>query len=62
MTPEAMTAEVMIAAAMAAVTAVLAVLVGARYLSPAFRERAELPKYRFQASLKNMEKNDVESE
>lgn len=52
----------MIAAVIALTTLLLAVFVVARYGSPAFRARMELPKYRFQASLQNKENTNVESE
>jgi|HubBroStandDraft_5_1064220.scaffolds.fasta_scaffold159849_2 hypothetical protein len=57
----------MIAASILVVTLLLAAMIASRYLSPAFRERMELPKYRFQASLgrtpqETKENNDVKSE
>lgn len=41
----------MIAVSILIVTLLLAAMIALRYLSPAFRARMELPKYRFQASL-----------
>jgi hypothetical protein len=41
----------MIAASILIVTLLLAAMIGLRYFSPAFRDRMELPKYRFQKSL-----------
>lgn len=41
----------MIAASMVAVTALVAGLIAWRHFSPAFRARAESPKYKFQESL-----------
>jgi hypothetical protein len=45
------------------VTVLVAAMIGLRYLSPEFRARMELPKYRFQATLGRTikEKNDVKS-
>ena len=40
-----------IAVSILIVTLLLAAMIALRYLSPAFRARMELPKYRFQASL-----------
>jgi hypothetical protein len=48
----------MIAASILIVTLLLAAMIALRYLSPAFRARMELPKYRFQASLGRRLKND----
>ena len=41
----------LIAGSILIVTLLLAAMIALRYLSPAFRARMELPKYRFQASL-----------
>jgi hypothetical protein len=41
----------MIAVSILIVTLLLAGMIGLRYFSPAFRDRMELPKYRFLASL-----------
>jgi hypothetical protein len=41
----------MIAVSILIVTLLLAAMIGLRYFSPAFRDRMELPKYRFLASL-----------
>jgi hypothetical protein len=49
-----------IAVSILLVTALLAAMIGLRYFSPAFRERMELPKYRFQASLGTKENKNVE--
>ena len=43
------------------VTLLLAAMIALRHFSRPFRERMELPKYRFQASLGIKENNDVES-
>jgi hypothetical protein len=48
----------MIAASILIVTLLLAAMILLRYISPAFRERMELPKYRFQASLGIKENDD----
>lgn len=45
----------MIAVSILIVTLLLGAMIGLRYFSPDFRERMELPKYRFQASLGNEE-------
>jgi hypothetical protein len=50
----------MIAASILCATVLLAALIGLRYLSPVFRERMELPKYRFQETLRKQEPNDVQ--
>jgi hypothetical protein len=50
----------MIAISILLVSLLLAVMIALRYFSPVFRERMELPKYRFQASLgRNKENKDV---
>jgi hypothetical protein len=50
----------MIAVSILIVTLLLAAMISLRYISPAFRARMELPKYRFQASLESTkENNDV---
>jgi hypothetical protein len=49
-----------IAVSILLVTALLAAMIGLRYLSPVFRERMEQPKYRFQANLGTKEKKNVE--
>jgi hypothetical protein len=41
----------MIAVSILIVTLLLAAMIALRYLSPTFRARMELPKYRFQANL-----------
>lgn len=48
-----------IAISIVIVTLLVAGMIGLRYFSPAFRERMELPKYRFQASLGTKENEDV---
>jgi hypothetical protein len=50
----------MIGASILVVTLLLAAMILLRYISPAFRERMELPKYRFQASLGFKENDDGE--
>ncbi len=51
----------MIALSILLVTLLLAAMIGLRYISPAFRTRMELPKYRFQASLRTALKNSAET-
>jgi hypothetical protein len=56
----------MIAVSIAIVTLLLAAMIGLRYFSPALRERMEMPKYRFQASLGRLpqetkERDDVKT-
>jgi hypothetical protein len=51
----------MIAVSILIVTLLLAAMIGLRYLSPAFRARMELPKYRFQASLGTSSQENKES-
>lgn len=51
----------MIAVSILIVTVLLAAMIALRYFSPAFRERMELPKYRFQASLGTAPQESKES-
>jgi hypothetical protein len=49
----------MIAVSILLVTLVLGAMIALRYVSPAFRSRMELPKYRFQASLASSQQDSA---